>query len=135
MGCQQASEGDKIRLVPFGVESALRCGGKQVLRQIAAVQAVHRGIRIAYRHGAKGIAVVALTQGEEALARFAARLPVLQRHLQCHLDGNGAGVGQKHALQRLGVIPTSFWHRATAEGWVTPPNMTWAICASWRVTA
>jgi hypothetical protein len=61
---------------------------------------VHAGNRVANRHGAEGIAVIAAAWSDEALfAGLAACLPVLQRHLHRDLDGNRARIGKEHRLQ------------------------------------
>ena len=106
----QPREADHVHLVPLAVETALRGRGKQVFRQIAFPQAVHRVVRIAHRHRPEGIPMIAVAEGEEALARFTLRVPVLQRHFHRHFHRHGAGIGQEHALQRF----RRHRHQATA---------------------
>ncbi|MND89453.1 hypothetical protein D3C80_815110 [compost metagenome] len=98
---QQRGERGDIIFIPGLIETALRRGSEQVRREIALIQAVHRVVRIAYRHRAEGIAVIAVTQGQNALPPFPARLPVLQRHLQRHFHRHRSGIRQEHALQRF----------------------------------
>ena len=97
----QSGEADHVHLVPLAVEAALRRRGEQVFRQIPLPQAVHGVVRIAHRHRSEGIPVIAVAEGEETLARFALRMPVLQRHFHRHFHRHGAGIRQEHALQRV----------------------------------
>ena len=77
--------------------------GEDVLGQHAGEQAVHAGDRIAHRHRAEGVAVVAAPDGQKA------RAPVvppgalkLQAHLDRDLDRHRPGVGEEHDIQRNG---------------------------------
>ncbi len=101
MGRHQPREAHHVHLVPFAVEAALRGWRKQVFRQVAFPQAVHGVVRIAHRHRPEGVAVIAVAEGEEPLARFALRMPVLQRHFHRYFHGHRAGVGQENTLQRF----------------------------------
>ncbi len=98
----QPGEIGNIVVIPVIVKATLRRAGEQMLRQVAAPQAVHRVFRIADRHGGKRIAVITALQREEFLPRLSASQPVLQRHFHRHFDGDRAGIGEEHALQRLG---------------------------------
>ena len=63
---------------------------------------VHARHGIAYRHGAKGVAMIPLANGQEAaLFRFALGVPVLNGHLNCHFNSHGTAIGKKHLLQGL----------------------------------
>ena len=56
-------------------------------------QMMHAGDRIAHRHGAEGIAMVAPSQGQKpAFPSLSLRLPILNRHFQSDLDADRAGV-------------------------------------------
>jgi hypothetical protein len=61
---------------------------------------VHAVLGIAHRHGSRGVAVIGAAEGEEAGAAAGAAIePVLQRHFQCHLDGDRTGVAEKHPVE------------------------------------
>ena len=100
MGRHQAGKRHHIPFIPLAAKAALRRRGEQIIRQIALPQAVHGVIRIADRHRAKGIAVVAIAEGEKTPPRFAFCLPVLQGHLHGHFHRDRTGVGEEYALQR-----------------------------------
>ena len=108
----QAGKGHHIHFIPLAVKAALRRGGEQVIRQIALPQAVHRVLRIADRHRAEGIAVIAIAEGQETSTRLAFRLPVLQGHFHRHLNRHRTGISEENALQRF----RSHCHQLAAQG-------------------
>ena len=106
----ESREANHVHLVPLVVEAALRGRREEVFRQIPFPQAVHGVIRVTDRHRPEGITMIAVAEREEALARFASGVPVLQRHFHRHFHRHGAGIGQEHALQRF----RRHRHQATA---------------------
>ena len=84
---------------PFRAVVAVRAGHLEGVQQQRLV-GVGEQRHVAHRHGRHGLAVVAVGQGDEALlVRLAAVTPVVEAHLQRHLDARGAVVGVEHALQ------------------------------------
>ena len=69
-------------------------------------QVMHAIDRVGDRHRPEGVAVVAVGNGENALALWLIfGLPVLQRHLQRDLDRYGARVSKENSFQaRRGQI-------------------------------
>ncbi len=90
-----------ITRIPLVIKTALRRRGEMVFRQVAAPQAVHGIIRIAYRHRGKGIAVITAFERQKLLTRLASPKPVLQRHFHRDFNGDRAGIGQKYTFQRV----------------------------------
>ena len=104
--------------------------------QHIAEQVVHAGIGVTHRHGAKGIAVIAVAQRHHfLLVRSARGVPVLDRHFQCDFHRHRAGIAEEHAIRLPGVNQVSSCASFTAGVWVRPPNMTWDICPNWSRTA
>src|SRR5690606_6960557 len=102
MGHEPGDAGDLIGAAGL-VETAGRRLGKELWHQYLAEQMVHPGDRVAHRHGAKGIAVVAAAQGQEAvLAGLPAGLPVLHGHFHRHLDAHRAGIAEKYLFEIAG---------------------------------
>ena len=56
--------------------------------------------------------MIAVAEGEKALARVSLRLPVLQRHFHRHFDGDGAGIGEEHAFEAF----RGHRHQLAAQG-------------------
>ncbi len=89
-------------LVETGVEAIGRALGEHVLGEHAREQAVHAADRIADRHRAERVAVVAATHGQQARAlRVAARALELQAQLDRHLHRDRPRVREEHRLQRV----------------------------------
>ncbi len=100
---QQAFQFGCIRCVKIALKGRFRAGCEQLLCQHAAEQLMHAVDRVAHRHGTEGITVIAVTDTEHAVfAGFVTGVPILDRHLQRHFHGNGAGIGNEHPLQGFG---------------------------------
>ena len=52
-------------------------------------------------HRAECIAMVAIFQRNNSLARLAAMRPIPNCHFQCHFNSGGTTVGKKHFLKRI----------------------------------
>ena len=103
MRFERRFERGEIAVVPGRTETDVRTLYEYLLRQHVAEQAVHAGNRIAYRHRAEGIAVIAPAQREQARTlRFSAHRAVLQRHLERHFHRHRTGVGEKHVVESGG---------------------------------
>ncbi|MNF51297.1 hypothetical protein D3C84_326150 [compost metagenome] len=84
---------------PFGAVVAVRAGHLEGVQQQRLV-GVGEQRHVAHRHGRDGFAVIAVGQGDEALlALVAAVAPVVEAHLQRHLDARGAVVGVEHPVE------------------------------------
>jgi len=74
---------------------------------------VHAGNRVAHRHRAEGVAVVAAAQADEVLAGWLAlRVPVLDGHLHGDLNRYRTGIGKEHRVQRLRCQFDQFFRQA-----------------------
>ena len=68
-----------------------------------AIQAVHAFIRIAHRHGAERIAVIAAGESEKPRARPHPLVqPVLRSHFHRHFHRHRTAIGKKHMVQIAG---------------------------------
>ncbi len=85
--------------------------GGRVCRQVGqdrrlerpGIHGVHALFGVAQGHGRQGVAVIAAAEAEEApLGRASGDHPVLQRHLQRHLDRDRTGLGEEHAGEVAG---------------------------------
>ena len=75
-------------LVPGLAGSDTRRRREQLPGEHSGKQLVHAGDRVAYRHGAESVTVIApLDRQQPMLARCSRRLPELQRHLDGHFHG------------------------------------------------
>ena len=109
---QQAAQGIQIPLVPVVVVAHRRRVREQVLGQHLAEQMVHAVDRVAGGHGPEGVTVVAVAQRDQTvLLGLPLAEPVLQRHLDRHLHGHRATVGQEHLVERFRRHP----HQALAQ--------------------
>ncbi len=83
----------------FGPQVAVRARHLERVQQQWLVGAGEQ-CHVAHRHGGHGFAVIAIGQRDEALLALAAAVtPVVEAHLQRHLDAGGAVVGVEHTLQ------------------------------------
>ncbi len=90
------------RLVERSIEAVGGALGEDVLGKHAAEHRVHPADRVADRHRAERVAVVAAADREQASALgMADRALVLQSHLDRHLHRHRAGVGEEHVLQAI----------------------------------
>ena len=102
------------------------CGGKRNahdVEQQRLVGGVEDAAR-AGRHGADGVAVIAVLERDDARARLAAVAPVAERHLERDLDRGRAAVGKEDVREPWGAIATSFSARRSAGSWVKPAKIT-----------
>ena len=84
--------------VDGGVHATRRTGREQLHGQRRCEQLVHAIDRVADRHRAEGVAVIAAAQREQARAP---RASGLQAHLDRDLDGDRARVGEEDVLERI----------------------------------
>ena len=79
------------------------CGRQRredLLGQRAAPERVHTAVGVADAHRVQRVAVVAAADGEDATPWPVVGGEALQRHLHCHLDADGARIGEEHSVQR-----------------------------------
>ena len=75
---------------------------KRVLHQHVPKELVHSVHRIAHRHRGEGVAMVAPSDGQEAIATgFAPRDPILEGQFHGHLHGDRSRVREKDTFQSL----------------------------------
>ena len=61
---------------------------------------MHAGNRVADRHRAEGVAVIAVAQGDDfLLVRIAHGIPILQGHLEGHFHRYRTGVAEENPVQ------------------------------------
>ena len=90
-------------IVETSVKSIWGAIGEHVLCKHAREQAVHPADRVADRHRAERVAVVAAAHGQQPPALGVALRPLeLQAQLDRDLDRDRAGVGKEHLLQPVG---------------------------------
>ena len=113
------------RLAVGGVVLGGYLGRELLVGQDVGPQRVHAALGVAHAHRGEGVAVVAAAPGHQpVLVASADAAPVLQRHLDGHLDRHRAGVGEEHVSSPSGVISTSSWASRAAGSCVSPPNIT-----------
>src|SRR6185312_8997863 len=78
--------------------------GRELLAgQDVGPQRVHPALWVAHAHRGEGVAVVAAAPGHQpVLVASADAAPVLQRHLDGHLDRYRAGVAEEHRIESVG---------------------------------
>ena len=128
--------------VEEGVESLGRgLIGRQsddmMLGQQAGEEGMHTLVRIADRHGADGVAVIAVAEGQEAVPPL---LPPVQEELDRHfhgdLDPRPSRSREKNTRSRSpGSRAARRRARVRAGSCTSPPNMTWGRRANWAVAA
>jgi hypothetical protein len=92
-------------LVEARVEAVGGTLGEDVLGQRSAEHAVHSADRVAQRHRAERVAVIAAPDRQKPRAlRPPERALVLQAHLDRHLDRHRSGVGEEHRSSPSGAI-------------------------------
>ena len=92
----------KIRLIPSLVKAAVRAFCKIMVRHDSAEKRMH-SVRIAKRHRACGIAVIAALQGDQLATLWMSKgILVLHSHLGAAFHGNATRIRKENLVQAFG---------------------------------